>query len=65
MPSCLFPDIFWLIIAVKCQRILVHDVTSEPGEYPLSCLYKHNKRILGQNLENILFLVFINMIRGY
>ena len=43
MPSCLFPEILCLILAVKYQMILVQDVTSEPGKYPLSCLYKHSK----------------------
>ena len=43
MLSCLFPEILSLILDVKYQRISVQDVTSEPGKYPLSCLYKHNK----------------------
>ena len=32
-----------IILAIKYQRILMQDVTSEPGKYPLSYLYKHNK----------------------
>ena len=38
-------DILCLTTAVKYQRILglVQDVTSEPGKYALSCLYKQNK----------------------
>ena len=43
MPSSLFPETLLLILAVKYQRILVQDVTSQPGKYPLSSLYKHNK----------------------
>ena len=30
-------------LSCKISEILVHDVTSEPGKYPLSCLYKHDK----------------------
>ena len=54
MSSGLYPDILCLAIVVKYQRILVQDVTSEPGKYPLlSCLFKlalgvlvgYNKRI--------------------
>ena len=43
MPSCVFPEILYLTIAVKYQRILVQDVTSEPGKYPVSCLFKQEK----------------------
>ena len=53
MPSCFFPEILCLILAVKYQRRLVQDVTSKPGKYPLSCLHKHNKRILVQDVTSV------------
>ena len=32
MLRCIFPEMLCLIMAVKYQRILVQDVTSEPGK---------------------------------
>ena len=49
MPSSLFPETLLLILAVKYQRILVR---SQPGRYPLSYLYKHNKRILVEDVTS-------------